>query len=83
MSYKTKKLQVRLTEDESARLDRIVTWMNEPDRYEAKQKRRELLNLSYSWGQVTVSDVLRFLVNSNQVDVLHKRISKRTTKSSR
>lgn len=82
MSFKTHKLQVRVNDDELARLDRIVRWMNDPTDYEQRSKRRDLIKHdSYSWGMVSRSDVLRWLINSNQVDVLHARIQARTTKA--
>lgn len=82
MLYKTHRLQVRCTDEENERLERIVKWLNHED-WQTKRQRRDQFTkgtaLSLPWGAVTVSDVLRWLIKGRAVDVLHARISKRTT----
>jgi len=82
MLYKTKTLQTRLTDDEHARLLRIVAWLNAGD-WEEQRKRKAIIDFK-GWGRATTSDVVRFLINGGSTDVLHTRISKpRSTKSKR
>jgi len=82
LTYKTKTLQVRVTEEEVARLEKIVRWLNHND-WETERKRREAFKALPSYGPITISDVIRYLIKSDQVDVLHKRAAGKRTTSTR
>jgi len=72
-------IQARLSASEFERLDKIVEWVNAPNDWSERRKRKEKIGFQ-SYSGVTVSDVVRLAINGDQVTRILTRITKPSRK---